>query len=314
MRYNAGVKSIDRTPDGKRATGVTLESGEKIEADLVVCNADLLWAYENLLPETKYSKKLLKNSKLTCSSISFYWGIKRKVPGLKTHNVFLAKHYKESFDSIFDDHSMPDEPSFCESLFCCRFSSSKHRSVWSQVLLLRRLYERGRSGLTRAYLCLISVAHSPDINVPSRVDPSAAPEGKDAVVILVPVGHLLESKGRKAGLNLEGGDGGAVTQDWDLLISKARQEVIEKLTERFGDELELGPGQTFGDLIETELINTPQTWRDNFNLYKGSILGLSHNIMQVLCLRPRLIHDTIKVSLGCGHPWPGHGRGPLMHT
>jgi phytoene desaturase (3,4-didehydrolycopene-forming) len=97
---------------------VTLEkTGEFIEADLVVCNADLLWAYENLLPSSKYSKSLLKNPKLTCSSISFYWGLKSKVDKLETHNIFLAEKYKESFDAIFDDHSLPDEPSFCKHLF-----------------------------------------------------------------------------------------------------------------------------------------------------------------------------------------------------
>lgn len=99
-----------------------------------------------------------------------------------------------------------------------------------------------------------------------------------------------------------------MTKDWDLIVSKAREEVIAKLTERFGLQLELGPGESFADLIETELLNTPQTWRDNFNLYKGSILGLSHNILQVLCLRPRLIHDTIKDLYFVGastHPGTG---------
>jgi phytoene desaturase (3,4-didehydrolycopene-forming) len=32
------------------------------------------------------------------------------------------------------------------------------------------------------------------VNLPSRIDPSAAPEGCDAVVVLVPVCHLLKSK------------------------------------------------------------------------------------------------------------------------
>jgi phytoene desaturase (3,4-didehydrolycopene-forming) len=56
------------------------------------------------------------------------------------------------------------------------------------------------------------------------------------------------------------------------------------------------------------MVNTPQTWRDNLNLYKGSILGLSHNILQVMCLRPRLTHDTIKSLYFVGastHPGTG---------
>lgn len=117
IHYNSPVSSISQSADGKTATGVTLEkTGEFIEADLVVCNADLLWAYENLLPSTKYSRSLLKNPKLTCSSISFYWGLKSKVEKLETHNIFLAEKYKESFDKIFDEYSLPEEPSFCKFL------------------------------------------------------------------------------------------------------------------------------------------------------------------------------------------------------
>lgn len=119
FRFSSAVKSIDQSPDSKKATGITLESGEHISADVVVCNADLLWAYQNLLPETKYSKSLLKNPKLTCSSISFYWGLKRKVNGLNTHNIFLAEAYQESFDKIFNEYSLPEEPSFCKP---CLFS------------------------------------------------------------------------------------------------------------------------------------------------------------------------------------------------
>jgi len=195
---------------------------------------------------------------LTCSSISFYWGLKRKVPGLQTHNIFLAEAYKESFDTIFDDHGLPDEPSFY-------------------------------------------------VNVPSRVDPTAAPEGKDTLVILVPVGHILSDA--KKSINVEKGNGDlSSSQDWPSIVARARRDVLNKLTEKFGHELELGQGEDFGSLIETELVNTPLTWQDNLNLYKGSILGLSHNILQVLCLRPRLIHDTIKKLYFVGastHPGTG---------
>jgi phytoene desaturase len=34
---------------GGRATGVALADGGHLDADIVVCNADLTWAYEHLL-------------------------------------------------------------------------------------------------------------------------------------------------------------------------------------------------------------------------------------------------------------------------
>jgi len=291
FRYNSPVTSISQSADGKHATGVTLATGEHIEADVVISNADLLWTYENLLPSTKYQKAICKNSKLTCSSISFYWGMKRKVDALTTHNIFLGEEYAGSFDKIFDEHSLPDEASFY-------------------------------------------------VNVPSRSDPTAAPEGKDTFVVLVPCGHLLGANknvneqtnghaldGRSAPdqqnghphingnghadpkMKVEKSNGDVIeTQDWNAIIARARAEVVTKLTEKFGAAAGLAPGESFESLIETEMVNTPQTWRDNLNLYKGSILGLSHNILQVMCLRPRLTHDTIKSLYFVGastHPGTG---------
>lgn len=69
---------------------------------------------------------------LSCSSISFYWAMDRKIPTLNAHNIFLvsrlpapcsqfgprkradvqAEDYKGSFDDIFKSKGMPREPSF----------------------------------------------------------------------------------------------------------------------------------------------------------------------------------------------------------
>ncbi len=52
--------------------------------------------------------------KYTASALMFYWGVSGgQIPELQHHNVFLADHaYRESFASIFRDHSLPTEPSF----------------------------------------------------------------------------------------------------------------------------------------------------------------------------------------------------------
>jgi phytoene desaturase len=42
----------------------------------------------------------------------FYWATDRTYPQLKHHNVFLARDYRASFDRIFHDHTLPDDPSF----------------------------------------------------------------------------------------------------------------------------------------------------------------------------------------------------------
>ena len=107
--YNAPVKRI--TARGNQVTSVELEDGTVQHADLFVGNADLPYIYKNLLPESAEAKKLEKQ-KYTCSTIMFYWGVDRQYPEIGHHNVFLSNDYKASFDRIFKDHSLPDEPSF----------------------------------------------------------------------------------------------------------------------------------------------------------------------------------------------------------
>ncbi len=111
FKYNAPIAKID--VEDSKASGITLEDGEYIKADLVIANADLPYVYSNLLPDEKKSAKL-KKRKYTSSALMFYWGIRgERTPKLLHHNVFLADHrYKESFTNIFHDLTLPKEPSF----------------------------------------------------------------------------------------------------------------------------------------------------------------------------------------------------------
>jgi phytoene desaturase (3,4-didehydrolycopene-forming) len=248
-RFNSPIKEIRLSPDGKRATGVVFQDPKKepLDADLVICNADLTYAYNELLPTTAYGTSLSKRE-TSCSSISFYWALDRQFLELTPHNIFLAEDYKESFDSIFKKHFIPDQPSFY-------------------------------------------------VNVPSRVDPSAAPKGCDSMVVLVPVGHLFDSKSdsHKGSENSQG-----ITQDWDAMVADARSTILQIIESRL--KISLGPH------IVDEVVNTPPTWRTSFNLDRGAILGLSHSFFNVLSFRPKTKHPSIKDLYFVGastHPGTG---------
>lgn len=107
--YNAPVKRI--LTDKDKVLGVVLENGHPLFADIVVGNADLPYIYKELLPDTKEAKKL-ENKLYTCSTIMFYWGVDKEYPQIAHHNVFLGGDYKASFDQIFNDHTLPEVPSF----------------------------------------------------------------------------------------------------------------------------------------------------------------------------------------------------------
>ena len=107
--YNTPVKQIE--VDGKRATGLLLQDGSRLSADVIVANADLPYVYRHLLPD-KAEAERLERLKYTCSAIMFYWGVDQVYPQLGHHNVFLGGDYRASFDRIFKEHTLPDEPSF----------------------------------------------------------------------------------------------------------------------------------------------------------------------------------------------------------
>ncbi|MBI5031235.1 MAG: phytoene desaturase [Chloroflexi bacterium] len=107
--YNAPVTKIQVDQD--RATGIVLRDDSQLNADVIVTNADLPYAYRDLLPDEGAAKRLEK-LKYTSSAIMFYWGVDKVYSQLGTHNIFLAGDYRASFDRIFKDHTLPDEPSF----------------------------------------------------------------------------------------------------------------------------------------------------------------------------------------------------------
>lgn len=109
FRYETPVSRIE--VEDSRATGVVLEDGSRLRADVIIANADLPYVYRDLLPDRAEAERL-ERLKYTCSAIMFYWGMDRVFPQLGTHNVFLSGDYRASFDRIFHDHTLPDEPSF----------------------------------------------------------------------------------------------------------------------------------------------------------------------------------------------------------
>ena len=54
----------------------------------------------------------LERKRYSCSAVMFYWGVSKQYPQLRPHNLFLAGDYRQSFDHISKNLSLPDDPSF----------------------------------------------------------------------------------------------------------------------------------------------------------------------------------------------------------
>lgn len=113
IRLGASVKRI--TFEGRRATGVELESGEVMAADAVVMNADFSYGMSTLVPEAdrikKYSDNKLASKDYSCSTFMLYIGLDKKYD-LPHHSIFFSADYRKNVEEIYESQTLSDDPSF----------------------------------------------------------------------------------------------------------------------------------------------------------------------------------------------------------
>lgn len=108
FRFNACVSRIDI--GANEARGVTLADGARVGADVVVANADLPYVYRDLLPDVREAEAISRKQ-FSASAVSFLWGVDRRYDTLGPHTLFLADDYRENFDHIVRDLTLPTNPS-----------------------------------------------------------------------------------------------------------------------------------------------------------------------------------------------------------
>jgi phytoene desaturase len=89
---------------GGRATGVALADGGHLDGDIVVCNADLPWAYEHLLDASvraPYDGRRVERLRYGSSTLMLYLGMRAVAPELLHHNVYIGADPTAHFDDIF---------------------------------------------------------------------------------------------------------------------------------------------------------------------------------------------------------------------
>ena len=111
IRYGADVAGIELT-DG-RASGVRLDDGELLPADIVVANADATHLYRDLVNDPRGAKALSSLRKATPSLSGFVLllAVRGRTPGLRHHNVWFPQDYDAEFDAVFGRRARPvDDP------------------------------------------------------------------------------------------------------------------------------------------------------------------------------------------------------------
>lgn len=97
------------------------------------------------------------------------------------------------------------------------------------------------------------------VNVVSKHNPDCAPAGCESLFFVCPVPNLLYKK------------------DWS-----DKDKIVDSILADFEERI----GEKITPDIVTRTIYTPEDWQNKFNLYMGSGLGLSHNLMQIGAFRP----------------------------
>ncbi len=110
IRCNCEVKSIIVVNGA--ATGVRLVGGERIDADIVVSNADSAWTYRHLLPSAsrrRWSDRKIDRANYSMGLFLWYFGVRRRYDDVAHHTILMGPRYRELLKDIFQRKVLADD-------------------------------------------------------------------------------------------------------------------------------------------------------------------------------------------------------------
>jgi phytoene desaturase len=102
IRLNTTVASI--VVDGGVATGVRLNDGSIVPADIVVSDVDPMHLFGDMIPAKEQgmtARLKRKTARLSMGLFVLYFGTGRQYPEVARHTIWLGKRYKGLLDDIF---------------------------------------------------------------------------------------------------------------------------------------------------------------------------------------------------------------------
>ena len=109
VRIHTSAKAEKICHDGKQISGLQV-SGEKIEADYVLCGADAIVAHDELIDRHQHRREKLNRLEPSLSGMVFLWGVRGEHPKLAHHNIIFSSDYNAEFKQIFKFQQVPDDP------------------------------------------------------------------------------------------------------------------------------------------------------------------------------------------------------------
>lgn len=112
---NVGVRIHTDTPVSKieysngRVSGIRIHQ-EFIPAHCILCNADVVVAYNQLIENQRRYRNKLNALEPSISGLVFLWGVEGRYSRLSQHNILFSENYRFEFDQIFDKLEPPTDP------------------------------------------------------------------------------------------------------------------------------------------------------------------------------------------------------------
>jgi len=259
------------TNEGVWARGNDNEGeSEFISADLVIVNADLPYAKESLLmkendnsPPKEPTFDWDDNFDFSSGVISFYWSLDKPLDALNTHNVFLSTK-----------------------------SRTEAEASWKVLREQPTLFDKDTREEDAPFNFYVHRA--------SKTDPTAAPEGCDAIMVLVPCRTLLRNA-ECAKLPREKAMEEYQKQFSEEEVARVKRAVLK----RFAAVETL---ENLEEHILDEEYRTPATWAERYNLAAGTPFALSHGFSQLSLTRPGPKSSGLSNVMYCGASTrPGNG-------
>ncbi|SER45367.1 phytoene desaturase [Salisediminibacterium halotolerans] len=112
IHLNTGVKQFV-LDEKRRVKGIELDSGETVDTEHVIMNADFADGISKMIPDAarkKYRDADLAKKKYSCSTFMIYAGLSERIP-LDHHTILFAEDYKKNVEEISDHLILSDDPS-----------------------------------------------------------------------------------------------------------------------------------------------------------------------------------------------------------
>lgn len=111
-RVRCGAEVVRIVTEGGRVSGVELSSGERIDADVIVSNADPAWTYGKLLghlPRKRWTDRKIEKSDYSMGLFVWYFGTRRRFDEVGHHTILMGPRYRGLLDDIFRNHSLAED-------------------------------------------------------------------------------------------------------------------------------------------------------------------------------------------------------------